>query len=182
MAIEIRLATMKDCPTITQIIAESARGLGKPDYTDDVIEAALKGIWGLDTQLVKDGTYFLVYANDELAACGGWSFRSTLFGSDNDGARNAARLNPATDAARIRAFFVLPEFARQGIGSALLAHCEKEARQAGFRTLSLGSTLPGQRLYAAHGFIAGAPIDHDRGDGILMQVIPMTKRLVLERK
>lgn len=182
MAIEIRVATMADCPTISQLIAESARGLGKPDYSDDVIEAALQGIWGLDTQLVRDGTYFLVYANNQLAACGGWSFRSTVFGSDKDKSRDSARLNPVIDPARIRAFFVRPKFARQGIGSALLARCEKEARQAGFRSLSLGSTLPGQRLYAAHGFIAGTPIDHDRGDGILMQVIPMTKRLVAERE
>lgn len=181
MAIEIRPATMADCPTIIRLIAESARGLGKPDYSDDVIEAALKGIWGLDTQLVKDGTYFLVYENDELAACGGWSFRRTLFGSDNDAWRDSACLNPSTDPARIRAFFVRPKFARQGIGSALLTRCEEEAMQAGFRRLSLGSTLPGQRLYAARGFVPGTPVDHDRGDGILMQVIPMTKRLVPER-
>lgn len=178
--LRIRTATVADCPAITRLIAESARGLGKPDYSDDVIDAALKGIWGLDTQLVKDGTYFLVYVNSELAACGGWSFRTTLFGSDRDDSRDAALLDPATDPARIRAFFVRPEYARQGIGSALLEHCETEARKAGFRSLSLGSTLPGQRLYAAHGFIAGEPVDHDRGDGTLMQVIPMTKDLDVE--
>jgi len=120
MALEIQTATMADCPSITRLIAESARGLGKPDYTDDVIDAALQGIWGLDTQLVTDGTYFLVYVNNELAACGGWSFRTTLFGSDQDESRDAAPLDPATDPARIRAFFVHPRYARQGIGSALL--------------------------------------------------------------
>jgi GNAT superfamily N-acetyltransferase len=182
MSTEIRLATMADCPAITRLVAESARGLGKPDYTDEVIEAALKGIWGLDTQLVKDGTYFLVYVDNELAACGGWSFRTTLFGSDKDASRDAAPLDPATDPARIRAFFVLPKYARQGIGSALIARCEEEARRAGFRSLSLGSTLPGQRLYAAHGFIAGKPVDHDRGDGVLMQVIPMTKQIVADNE
>jgi GNAT superfamily N-acetyltransferase len=179
---EIRLATMADCPAITRLVAESARGLGKPDYSDEVIEAALKGIWGLDTQLVQDGTYFLVYVSAELAACGGWSFRTTLFGSDNDASRSAAPLDPATDPARIRAFFVLPKYSRQGIGSALLTRCEEEARKAGFRSLSLGSTLPGQRLYTAHGFIAGKPVDHDRGDGVMMQVIPMTKQLVSEQE
>lgn len=173
---------MADCPAITRLVAESARGLGKPDYTDEVIEAALKGIWGLDTQLVKDGTYFLVYVDNEFAACGGWSFRTTLFGSDNDASRDAARLDPATDPARIRAFFVLPEYARRGIGSALIKRCEKEARKAGFRSLALGSTLPGLPLYAAHGFIAGEPVDHDRGDGVFMQVIPMTKQLVSENE
>ena len=173
---------MADCPAITRLVAESARGLGKPDYSDEVIEAALKGIWGLDTQLVQDGTYFLVYVSAELAACGGWSFRTTLFGSDNDASRSAAPLDPATDPARIRAFFVLPKYSRQGIGSALLTRCEEEARKAGFRSLSLGSTLPGQRLYTAHGFIAGKPVDHDRGDGVMMQVIPMTKQLVSEQE
>lgn len=171
---------MADCPAITRLIAESARGLGKADYSDEVIDAALKGIWGLDTQLVKDGTYFLVYVNNTLAACGGWSFRTTLFGSDQDASRDAAPLDPATDSARIRAFFVHPLFARQGIGSALLERCEMEARKAGFRSLSLGSTLPGQRLYAAHGFVAGDPVDHDRGDGTLMKVIPMSKELDIE--
>lgn len=178
MSIEIRPATMADCATISALVAESARSLGKPDYTDDVIEAALKGIWGLDTQLVRDQTYFLVYVDGELAACGGWSFRKTLFGSDKDTSRDAAPLDPATDPARIRAFFVLPQFARRGIGSALLERCEQEARKAGFRSLALGSTLPGQRLYAARGFIAGKPVDHDRGDGVLMAVIPMTKPLL----
>ncbi len=177
MAIEIRAATMDDCPAITRIIAESARVLGKPDYTDDEIEAALKGPWGLDTQLVKDSTYFLVNVDGELAACGGWSFRATLFGSDAEASRDATHLDPAKDAARIRAFFVRPGFARQGIGTLLMQHCEAAAIAAGFRSLSLGSTLPGQRLYAVHGFVAGDPIDYDLGDGLSMLVIPMTKQL-----
>ncbi len=148
-----------------------------PDYTDDEIEAALKGPWGLDTQLVKDSTYFLVNVDGELAACGGWSFRATLFGSDAEASRDAAHLDPAKDAARIRAFFVRPGFARQGIGTLLMQHCEAAAIAAGFRSLSLGSTLPGQRLYAVHGFVAGDPIDYDLGDGLSMLVIPMTKQL-----
>ncbi|MGI9285140.1 MAG: GNAT family N-acetyltransferase, partial [Pseudomonadales bacterium] len=151
MKIEMRLATMADLPEITQLIAESARGLGNNDYSEAEIEAALRGAWGLDTQLVKDKTYFLVFADDELAACGGWSFRKTLFGSDTEGSRDAARLDPITDAARIRAFFVRPKFARQGIGSMIMNHCEQQAREAGFRSLALGSTLPGLRLYTAHG-------------------------------
>ncbi|MEE8426213.1 MAG: GNAT family N-acetyltransferase [Woeseiaceae bacterium] len=177
MAVEIRVATMDDCQAIERIIAESARVLGKPDYSDDEIEAALKGPWGLDTQLVKDSTYFLVYVDGELAACGGWSFRATLFGSDAEASRDAARLDPGKDAARIRAFFVRPGFARQGIGTSLLQHCEAAAKAAGFRSLSLGSTLPGQRLYAVRGFVAGDPIDYDLGDGLSMLVIPMTKQL-----
>ena len=177
MEIEIRLAAMADLPEITQLIAESARGLGNNDYSKAEIEAALRGAWGLDTQLVEDKTYFLVFADDDLAACGGWSFRKTLFGSDSEGSRDAARLDPATDAARIRAFFVRPKFSRQGIGSMIMNHCEQQAREAGFRSLALGSTLPGLRLYTAHGFVGEEPIDYDLGDGMSMLVIPMTKAL-----
>ncbi len=168
---------MDDCPAIAQLIAQSARALGKPDYNDEEIEAALQGAMGLDSQLIEDKTYFLVKVDGELAGCGSWSFRKTLFGSDSEGTRDAARLDPATDSARIRAFFVHPKFARQGIGSMILRRCEQEAKEAGFRSLSLGATLPGRRLYAAHGFIAGDPIDYDLGDGMFMRVIPMTKRL-----
>lgn len=174
---EIRQAAMDDLPAITELIAESARGLGSDDYSEAEIDAALRGAWGLDTQLVSDKTYFLVYADDELAACGGWSFRKTLFGSDAEGSRDAARLDPTSDPARIRAFFVRPKFARRGIGSMLMQHCERQAREAGFRSLTLGSTLPGQALYAAHGFVAGDPIDYDLGDSMSMLVIPMTKVL-----
>ena len=158
-------------------IAESARGLGSEDYSEAEIEAALQSALGLDTQLVKDKTYFLVFAEDELAACGGWSFRKTLFGSDAEGSLDAARLDPAVDAARIRTFFVHPRFARQGIGSMLMKRYEQQAREAGFRALALGSTLPGLHLYKAHGFVAEDPIDYNLGNGMSMLVIPMTKQL-----
>lgn len=177
MGAVLRIATLDDCSAITQLIAESARSLGKQDYSDDEIEAALRGAWGLDTQLVNDSTYYLVYVDGELAACGGWSYRRTLFGCDAEGSRDAATLNPATDPARIRAFFVRPRFARQGIGSLLLRRCEQDAMEAGFRSLALGATLTGQRLYARHGFVAGVPRAYDLGDGMSMKVIPMTKTL-----
>src|SRR6476661_5304399 len=109
MVTTIRRATMADAADISALIAESARELGRSDYSDDVIEAALKSAWGLDTQLIEDGTYFLVHVDSELAACGGWSFRSTLFGSDRLLSRDATQLDPGRDAARIRAFFVKPE-------------------------------------------------------------------------
>jgi GNAT superfamily N-acetyltransferase len=177
MSIEIRTATLDDCAAIGQLIGESARTLGKPDYTDKEIEAALKGPWGLDTQLVKDGTYHLLFADGDLAGCGGWSFRRTLFGSDSEKSRDNTRLDPATDAARIRAFFVRPRYARQGFGSMLIRHCEKAAIAAGFDKLCLGATLPGQRLYQAHGFVAGNSEDYDLGQGMTVQIIPMTKSL-----
>jgi GNAT superfamily N-acetyltransferase len=177
MATTIRRATSADASNISKLIAESARELGRSDYSDAVIEAALEGVWGVDTQLIEDGTYFLVHADNELAACGGWSFRSTLFGSDSLPSRDATRLSPSTDAARIRAFFVKPEFARRGLGSQLLAHCEKEAHDAGFRRVSLGATEPGRRLYRACGYIEEEPMTVDLGGGLTMRIIPMSKTL-----
>jgi GNAT superfamily N-acetyltransferase len=171
----IRLATMADASDISKLIAESARELGRSDYSDDVIEAALTSAWGLDTQLIEDGTYFLAHVDNELAACGGWSFRSTLFGSDSLVSRDATRLRPDHDAARIRAFFVKPQFARRGLGSRLLVHCEEEAKKAGFHTVSLGATEPGRRLYRAFGYVEGEPIAFDLGNGLTMRLIPMSK-------
>lgn len=167
---------MADASDISALIAESARALGRSDYPAEIIEAALRSAWGLDTQLIADGTYFLVHVGDELAACGGWSFRSTLFGSDSRAARDATRLRPGIDPARIRAFFVKPAFARRGLGSRLLAHCEQEARAAGFQSVSLGATEPGRRLYRAFGYIEADPVDFDLGDGLSVPIIPMSKR------
>ncbi len=177
MLVTIRRATSADASDISALIADSARALGASDYSDDLIEAALKSVWGLDTRLVADGTYYLVHADGELAACGGWSFRGTLFGSDNAASRDNGRLDPGTDSARIRAFFVSPKFVRRGLGSQLLARCEQEARAAGFRSLSLGATAPGRRLYRAFGFIEGEPIDVDLGGGLTIPVVPMSKLL-----
>jgi GNAT superfamily N-acetyltransferase len=177
MTTTIRRATIADASDISKLIAESARELGRSDYSDDVIEAALKSAWGLDTQLIEDGTYFLVHVDSELAACGGWSFRSTLFGSDSLLSRDATHLCPDWDAARIRAFFVKPQFARRGLGSRLLAHCEGEAKKAGFRAVSLGATEPGRRLYRTFGYVEGEPIAFDLGNGLTMRVIPMSKAL-----
>jgi GNAT superfamily N-acetyltransferase len=178
MITTIRHATVTDASDISKLIAESARELGRSDYSDDVIEAALKSAWGLDTQLIEDGTYFLVHVeNGELAACGGWSFRSTLFGSDSLLSRDATHLRPGRDAARIRAFFVKPKFARRGLGSRLLAHCEKEAKEAGFHAVSLGATEPGRRLYRAFGYVEEQAIVFELGGGLTMRVIPMSKTL-----
>lgn len=173
----ISKATLDDRESITELIAVSARGLGKDDYPPEEIEAALGGVWGVDTQLIKDQTYFLVHVDGTLAACGGWSYRRTLFGSDGEAERDPAELDPSSDPARIRAFFVHPDFARRGIGSLLLNVCEAEARKAGFKALSLGATLPGQRLYAVHGFVAQGTIAHDLGNGKTTPVIPMIKVL-----
>ena len=116
----IRKATLNDCPTIEKLIALSARELSAQDYTSEQIEGALKGAFGIDTQLIRDGTYFVVEAGDAMIGCGGWSKRKTLFGGDRREARDSAELNPETDPAKIRAFFVHPKWARKGIGRAIL--------------------------------------------------------------
>lgn len=175
--IELRTAVDADCDLIRATIAESARTLGRTDYTRAQIEAALGGVWGLDTQLVADGTYYIASVGGEVAGCGGWSFRATLFGSDAEGNRNARRLDPAREPARIRAFFVRPAFARRGVASAILDRCEAAASAAGFRRLALGATAPGLRFYRARGFVPGEPFDYDLGAGLSKVIVPMEKRL-----
>lgn len=175
--IDLRPAQDADCALIRATIAESARHLGRADYSPEQIEAALGGVWGLDTQLVADGTYFIASIGGEVAGCGGWSFRATLFGSDAEGGRNARRLDPASEPARIRAFFVRPAFARRGVASALLERCEHAARAAGFMRLALGATAPGLRFYRARGFVAGDPFEYDLGNGLSKTIVPMEKPL-----
>jgi GNAT superfamily N-acetyltransferase len=174
----IRIARLEDCPTIERLIALSARELSVQDYTPEQIEGALQGAFGVDTQLIKDETYFVAEENGVLVGCGGWSKRKTLFGGDNGEVRNSAELNPETDFAKIRAFFVHPEWVRQGIGRAILARCEAEAKSFGFRSLELMATLPGVRLYSACGFIAMNRVDYTLPSGITIEFVPMKKVLM----
>jgi GNAT superfamily N-acetyltransferase len=153
----LRLATLDDATAIQSLIEASARALSQGDYTAEQVEAALEGTFGVDTQLIRDGTYWVIedvcQAPPTLAAAGGWSFRTTLCGGDHSPTREPTRLNPPHDAARIRAFFVSPQHARRGLGRMLLARCEDEAARAGFIKLTLLATLPGIRLYAASGYV-----------------------------
>lgn len=177
MSTRIRKATLDDGPRIVELIARSARTLGATDYSPAQIEGALRGAFGLDTQLIEDGTYFAAVDGEALVGCGGWSYRRTLFGSNARRDRDARPLDPASDAAKIRAFFVDPAYARQGIGKAILERCEKEARAAGFRRAEMMATLPGARLYAACGYVAGEGVDYPVGDGVTIPFLPMTKVL-----
>ena len=127
----IRKATLADVPAIQSLIAISARALGAPHYTSEQIEAALLGAWGVDTELIRDSTYCVGVQEDDVILCGGWSRRATHFGGDAHDARESRLLDPQTEAARIRAFFVHPRVARQGLASRLLAVCEAEAKAAG---------------------------------------------------
>lgn len=171
----IRTAMLADVPAIEALIVASAHGLGAGDYTYAQIEGALRGAFGVDTQLLKDASYFVAEAGTRLVGCGGWSFRRTLFGGDARADRDPQPLDPRTDAAKIRAFFVHPEWARRGIGAALLARCEEAARQAGFTRFELMATLPGVRLYGARGYVPGELIRWPLPNGQAIEFVPMAK-------
>src|SRR5450755_2352295 len=131
MTVALRKAALADIPALNALIARSARGLSTGDYRAQQIEGALRGAFGVDTQLLTDETYFVVEDAGQIVGCGGWSFRSTLFGGDARAGRDASTLDPRTQPAKIRAFFVDPASARRGIGSLLLERCEQEARTHG---------------------------------------------------
>jgi ribosomal protein S18 acetylase RimI-like enzyme len=166
---------MADLPALGPLIAASARELSRGDYTPEQVEAALRGAFGTDTQLIRDGTYFVIEAEGRLAGCGGWSRRRTLFGSDARVDRDATELDPARDAAKIRAFFIHPDFARRGLGTMMLERCELDATAHGFTRFELMGTLPGVRLYAARGYQAGERIEWPLEDGLAIPFIPMSK-------
>jgi GNAT superfamily N-acetyltransferase len=177
MSITLRRATRADIPALTGLIERSAHGLSTADYTESQVAGALRGAFGIDTQLVDDGTYFVAEEGGVLAGCGGWSFRATLFGSDTRTDRDASMLDPRTHAAKIRAFFVEPSHARRGVGSLLLERCEAEARERGFSRVELMATLPGVRLYAARGFVGTQHVSYDLGNGEHIDFVPMSKAL-----
>ena len=172
----LRRATSDDVPTLETLIAESARGLGQRDYSPSQIEAAIGTAWAVDRQLIQDGTFWIAAVSGEIIGCGGWSRRRTVAGARAT-VSETDMLSPANDAARIRAFFVHPRWARRGIGTALLKKCEEEARAAGFRSVELLATLPGERLYASRGYTSGEPYEFPLGQGQSNTVIPMWKRL-----
>ena len=149
---ELRAATADDLPVLEGLIARSGRELSAGYYTEAQAEAITLHIFGVDTQLIDDRTYFVITHADAIVACGGWSRRQTLFGADRIKVGPDPLLDPAREPARIRAFFVVPEMARHGLGRQLMEHCVVEAKAAGFRALELISTLPGEPLYLASGF------------------------------
>lgn len=177
MRYQIRKATFQDRGVLETLIARSARQLGAQDYTAEQIEGALRGAFGVDTQLIKDGTYFVVESEGQIVGCGGWSRRRTLFGGDSHTERNPAELDPRVEPGKIRAFFVAPEHARKGIGTLILKHCEEDARSLGFSYLELMATLPGVRLYARQGYVSGTPIQYDLSPKLKIEFVPMKKRL-----
>ena len=177
MGVTLRAAGFADVPQIEALIVRSARGLSLGDYRPSQVEGALRGAFGVDTQLLKDQTYFAVEEDGRLVGCGGWSFRSTLFGGDARCDRDSSLLDPRTQAAKVRAFFVDPDHARRGIGTLLLDHCEREARARGFSHVELMATLPGVKLYSARGYVATGTVEYDVGDGETIEFVPMCKAL-----
>ena len=173
----IRKATLADRAAIAQLIGHSARGLSRADYSDAQIEGAIATVFGVDTNLIIDGTYFVADSAGTLVGCGGWSKRKTLFGGDQYATRDAGELDPETEPAKIRAFFIHPQHARKGIARAILAACENEAKACGFQALELMSTLPGIKFYRTCGYIGDNRVELEVGEGVSIGLLPMRKEL-----
>jgi GNAT superfamily N-acetyltransferase len=196
MSIHIRPAVAADIPVLRELIDASVRGLQTEDYTPAQIEGALKTVFGVDSQLIADGTYLLAEARTVedgdplmsnagqtrtpvqpvIVGCGGWSKRKTLYGGDRWTGREDALLDPARDAAKIRAFFIHPAWARRGIGGMILQACEAAARAAGFTRYEMGATLTGAKLFGVKGYVALQRIEIPLVNGELLPVIHMKKR------
>lgn len=173
--VRIRPATSADVPALSELIPLSARALSRGYYSDAVIESAILHVFGPDSRLISDGTYFAAHDEEVLVGCGGWSRRRTLYGGDQMRAPEDPLLDPATEAARIRAFFVHPAFARRGIGSQILRACMDAARAGGFRRFALAATLPGVPLYRAFGFQERERFEIPMPDGLKLSVIQMER-------
>jgi GNAT superfamily N-acetyltransferase len=181
MLLLVRQAIPADVPALQDLIRASVLGLQAGEYTPEQREQALELVFGVDSQLVEDGTYFVAEAHVDgdqvLAGCGGWSKRKTLYGSDRCAGREDALLNPDQDAAKIRAFFVHPEWARRGVGSRILEVCEAAAVAAGFRRLEMGATLTGVPLYRARGYAEGERREVPLRPGLSLPIVHMVKQL-----
>jgi GNAT superfamily N-acetyltransferase len=196
MNINIRPATTADIPALRDLIDASVRGLQADDYTPTQIEAALNTVYGVDSQLIADGTYFVAevsgarggrasppgrmgvaHGSWQIVGCGGWSKRKTLFGGDHWSGRHDALLDPSHEAAKIRAFFVHPAWARRGIGSLILEACEAAAKAAGFTRLEMGATLSGVPFYRTKGYETLENIEVPLGNGESMTVVRMAKHV-----
>jgi|SRR5215831_4134832 len=171
----VRAATMADVPALELLIELSVRGLSAGHYTPAQIDAALDDVFGVDTQLIADGTYYVIDGSSTPAAAGGWSARRTLFGGDQMKQAEDPILDPAVDAARIRAFFVHPDWARRGLARQLYDTCERAAAAAGFRRLELMATLPGEPLYSKLGFVPVERVELTLGEGVPVPFIRMAR-------
>ena len=177
MQVAIRKATLSDISALQILIPESVRALLAKYHSAEQIEGSLRTVFGVDTQLIRDGTYFVAEAGTGIVGCGGWSKRKTAFGSDNVPGKNDALLDPGTEPARVRAFFVHPDFVRRGIGSEIMKASESAAQLDGFTRLELVATLAGAPLYSKHGFTAVEHFEVSLPNGAALPVIRMLKGL-----
>lgn len=178
MDYSIRKATIEDQTEIERLIAESVRGLSREDYNKQQIELSIKTVFGIDTELILDETYFVAEADGKIVGCGGWSKRKTLYGASRyNFSRDSEKLDPETDAAKIRAFFIQPDWARKGIGTAILEACETEAKSFGFQSAEMMSTLPGVKLYSVCGYQGDERVGVPIGEGVEITCIRMRKNL-----
>ena len=181
--IQIRKAIAADVPRLREVIEASVRGLQGGDYSPAQIEGALQSVYGVDTQLIADGTYLAAEVLDsqgkpEIVGCGGWSKRKTLYGGDQYAGREDLLLDPAQHAAKIRAFFIHPKWARRGIGSLILEACENAVLEAGFTRLEMGATLSGVAFYKAKGYAVVENQEVPLGNGEVLPIVKMEKRVV----
>ena len=175
LALRHRLARRDDVTALTSLMEAAIATLQKP-FLDDVQISASRAIMGFDTQLIDDRTYFVVEQAGALAGCGGWSRRATLYGGDRSPGRDAALLDPARDAARVRAMYTHPAFVRRGVGRLILALCEEAARAEGFTGAELVATMAGEPLYRACGYLAIERLADARG-GAAVPLLRMSKPL-----
>lgn len=173
-----RIATPSDIPALRRVMTRAIEQL-QHDFLDPAQVAASHKVMGLDSQLVEDGTYFMVEEGERIAGCGGWSFRATLFGGDESVVtREPARLNPAHDAAKVRAMYTDPDFTRRGVGRLILELCEAAAREAGFRRVELMGTAAGVPLYESCGYRAAEALRMYPVDGVEVPLLRMEKGLI----
>jgi GNAT superfamily N-acetyltransferase len=175
----VRTAVAGDIPRLREVIEASVRGLQAADYSPAQIEGALQSVYGVDSQLIADGTYLIAEVTgspkSEIVACGGWSKRKTLYGGDQYASREDSLLDPKQDAAKIRAFFVHPKWARRGIGGMILEACENAAVEMGFTRLEMGATLSGVAFYKAKGYRALENLQAPLGNGEVLPIVRMAK-------
>ena len=183
MNFHVRKAAAADVARLREVIDASVRGLQTQDYSPSQIDGALQSVYGVDSQLIADGTYLVAEvvelgsAKPQIVACGGWSQRKTLYGGDQYAQREDSLLDPARDAAKIRAFFVHPAWARRGIGTLILEACESAAREAGFTRLEMGATLSGVAFYRVKGYAALENLEVHLSNGEMLPIVRMAKEI-----
>jgi GNAT superfamily N-acetyltransferase len=171
-----RLAVERDIAALTLLMEGAIRELLKPHLTPEQLEASFE-IMGLDSQLIEDRTYFVVEQHGRIAGCGGWSRRATHFGGDHSPGRDARPLDPASDAARVRAMYTHPDFARRGVGRLILSLCEAAAAEAGFASVELVATMAGLPLYRACGYAEVEALEERSAKGVTVPLMRMRKAL-----